>query len=280
MPNKEECYEIKTLKFDDGLFDNCISATYVIHLSENGREQQIYSNLSDIHPSRLVHIVYNKGFRKCFKGDHVKDTVSDLTSTYLWIFRDAIKKDYNNILILEDDFIFDDKIRNPKHIHSIQDFINKNANNEFCYLLGCLPFLMTPHNNHCNVVCGGMHSVIYSNPLIKRFSMLQPTDIGDWDVFLQLNTTKIAYYTPLCYQLFPYTENMSNWGGDSIILRPGAFFLINYIRLLSLHNSVYPGYEIAYYIAKILWWLIIVLIIYSFYKFVKWIGQIRNKKGE
>jgi hypothetical protein len=270
----EECYKIKTLQFDDGLFDNCISATYVIHLSENGREQQIYSNLSDIHPSRLVHIVYNKGFRKCFKGDHVKDTVSDLTSTYLWIFRDAIKQNYNNILILEDDFIFDPEIGSKTHVHSIQQFINKNQHKEFCYLLGCLPFLMVPHSSHCyNTVSTGTHCVIYSNPLMKRVSTMHPSDIGDWDVFMQFNTRKIAHYTPLCYQLIPKTENMSNWGIDSIINKLGAIILINYVRLLSLHNSVYPGYDIAYIIAKILWWSIVVLIVYVLYKLVKWIRK-------
>lgn len=273
---KSDCYKIKTLHFNDGLFDDCVSATYVIHLTGNGRETQIYSNLAEIHPTGTVHIVYNEGFKKCDKGSNVKDSVADLTNTYLWIFKDALKQNYTNILILEDDFIFDKEIKNPKHIHSIQQFINNKANQEFCYLIGCLPFLMVPRNSHCyNVFSCGTHCVIYSNPLIKRISTMQPHDIGDWDIFMQFNTVKIAHYKPLCYQLFPVTENMNNWGNASIIMKLCAIIFITYFKLLSLQNSVHPGYDIAYFIAKMLWWIIVLLIAFALYKVVKWFRKRR-----
>ena len=35
-------YEVKTLQYEDGIFNHCIDATYVIHLRDNGRERRIF----------------------------------------------------------------------------------------------------------------------------------------------------------------------------------------------------------------------------------------------
>jgi len=118
-----KCYEFKSIKFDNGLFDETVDATYIINLVGNGRYDSVINQINDYKPTSEVYILLNQGFKKCNKTKHIVYPADDLNDAFLQIFRHANDKNYDNILILEDDFIFNKEIKNKKHINSINKFL-------------------------------------------------------------------------------------------------------------------------------------------------------------
>ena len=61
------CYKFKKIIFNDSIFENTIDATYIIHLENNKRLNHIINQLSIYQPTKIVYIVFNKGYKKCNK---------------------------------------------------------------------------------------------------------------------------------------------------------------------------------------------------------------------
>ena len=204
------CYDYEEYTFNNGIID--VDATYIIHLKGNGRYESIIDQLNKYPISKKVYIVLNKGFKKCKKDPSITKPPLDLVDAYLEIFDHA--KNINNILILEDDFMFDDKILDPFHQNNINEFIHSKK--DFVYYIGAIPLILLPYDfyNHRTMYSSGTHSVIYS----KKFREKTKNTIDDWDVHLNLQSNRYMYYTPLCYQLFPETDNSKHWGDCHFIL--------------------------------------------------------------
>jgi hypothetical protein len=264
--NDQPAYTIKTLEYDDGIFDSCVDATYIIHLKNNGREQHIFDELSKFHPTNTIHIVYNEGFRKVDKGPSVKTTVDDLTHTYLWTFDHAFTNQYRNILILEDDFMFNvEDIKTKETQQNILDILESRKSEDHVFLLGCLPFLMIPRDQSTYTgITAGMHCAIYSEQCIRN-TLANRDKIVDWDIFFNFvseTTNKYVYPTPLCYQLFPITENSTNWGMEHDILIYLTYIFKPIMRLCQLDKQVEPGYSVFYLFSKILGIGLSLLVVY------------------
>ena len=61
-------YKIKTINNNKGLFDNSIDATYIIYLEGNiKRLRNIEKQLNNTIPTKKIHILINKGWRKSKK---------------------------------------------------------------------------------------------------------------------------------------------------------------------------------------------------------------------
>jgi len=206
-------YTIKKILFNDGILNNSIDATYIIHLENNGRYNHIQEQLNEYHPSNIVYILFNKGYKKSKKKDFITNPSLDLIDAFFEIFKHAEKQNFNNILILEDDFIFSNKIKKPKHINNINNIIKKLDGTNFIYGLGCVPIIQLPYdfNNYIGFLSLGTHAIIYSK--INRINTLNKNqkDIKDWDYFNNISIFKIIYHIPLCYQIFPNTENSKVW---------------------------------------------------------------------
>jgi hypothetical protein len=261
----QTAYTIKTLEYDDGAFDSQIDATYIIHLKNNGREPRIFDELAKFHPTNTIHIVYNEGFRRVDKGPRVKTTVDDLTHTYLWTFEHAVVQRYRNILILEDDFIFGENIQSKTNQKTVCDVLESRKSEDHVFLLGCLPFLMIPRDlsTYTGITCG-MHCAIYSEQCIRN-TLANRDKIVDWDIFFNFvseTTNKYVYPTPLCYQLFPVTENSTNWGIEHDILIYLTYIVKPIMRLCRLDKQVEPGYSVFYLFSKILGIGLSLLVIY------------------
>ena len=265
-----KCYEFKNLKFDNGLFDETVDATYIINLVGNGRYDNIIKQINEFKPTSEVYILLNQGFKKCNKTKHIVYPADDLNDAFFQIFRHANDKNYENILILEDDFIFNKEIKNKKHINSINNFLKKKQGEDFMYFLGCLPFLMLPNITnlkHTNLLSsGGTHSVIYSKKN-RQNTMDNFKDIifkyKDWDLYAQHQKNRYAYYKCLCYQLFPETQNGQKWGGSN----PIVYFLMTIcgkkmIKLFKLDQKVEPGYSIFYGFSKSIMFILAIIFIY------------------
>ena len=269
-----KCYSFKYIKYSDGLFNKTVNATYVIHLKGNNRYENVISQLKEYRPTNDVYILLNDGYKKCNKTKNIVYPADDLIDAFFQIFKHASEKNYENILILEDDFIFTNKIKNQTHIQNINNFLNRKKGEDFIYYLGCIPWLFVPTfydiNTYFNMCSSGMHSVIYSKKYrelcMKRyFDAIYET--RDWDILNNLFFGKrYAYYTPLCYQLFEQTENNKNWGSFNPIFEFLAFFLKKIFNSLNLDKSIEPGYSILYVFSKLLFLVLVLFFVYIIIK--------------
>ena len=64
-----DCYHFKKLTYTNGLLDDAVDATYIIHLEGNGRYEDILKQLHLNQPTKIVYIVFNKGYTKCQKDE-------------------------------------------------------------------------------------------------------------------------------------------------------------------------------------------------------------------
>jgi len=269
-----KCYTFKKIIYTEGFLDYSLDATYIIHLKNNGRLQDIYEQLKIYQPTKIVYIVFNEGFKNCKKQNYITDTAEDLVDVNIQIFKHAKNINYNNILILEDDFFFSEKIKSSFHQHNINTFIKSNDNNPLIYYLGCIPSLLLPYDyyNYKVISACVTHAVIYNAQIREIILIKDQSNIKDWDAELYLyinNKYKYTYYIPLCYQLFTETDNSKTWG-KSIPLQSyfSSYNLIamHIFNFLGMNKHAEPGYSIFYFCSKITIYLLILIIILIFMK--------------
>jgi len=80
-------------------------------------------------------IVINKGFQNCDKKLIEQISYNDLTDAFLQCLYDAKEKMYNNVLILEDDFIFSDEITEKETIEKINHSYERMISDLFYFKL-------------------------------------------------------------------------------------------------------------------------------------------------
>jgi len=255
--NDTKCYRLEQHEFSDGMLN--LDATYIIHLEGNGREQHIHNQLKKYHPTNLVYILYNKGYKRCSKNLHLNEPKIDLIDAFVRVFKDAKHKNYKNILILEDDYIFNDKIKNKQTQTNVMEFIKKKENEPMIYMLGCLPFIQMPCDKYTNLLtCGiGTHACIYTKSVIDQVLQENEKDFIDWDYYTFRKYARYMYHEPLCYQLFPETENQNHWESFFGL----KFVLLQLIKLLQLDKKEEPGYAFFYNASKVLYALIAIFVV-------------------
>lgn len=262
------CYKFHKINFNNSLFNDTIDVTYIIHLENNGRLQHIIEQLNEYHITNTVYIVFNKGCKKCIKYNENKKIIdkpaNDLTYSYIKIFEHANENNYNNILILEDDFIFNPKIKDVTNIQNIKDFLIKFENEKFIYSFGCIPVIQIPYdlNNYYLHSFGLSHSIIYSkesyNEILKDYYINNNKNKLDFhfDLYLSLKFRKFKafiYKEPLCYQTLPETENSKNWSN---------MYSEFIIHLLNIDKNPEPGFTIIYTYCRYISILIINILLF------------------
>jgi len=255
------CYSFSKNTYDKGFLDDSVDATYIIHLKNNGRIAHIQEQLKEYQPTKEVYIVYNEGFKKCRKRLIEQVSYQDLTDAFLQCFKHANKQNYNNILILEDDFIFSPDIKKSEHIDSVNRFVNEKKDESFIYYLGCIPFIIFPRigdsRHYHSVFSLASHAIVYSKN--ARNSKLR-LDRKHWDVIIHDGIkNQYLYNKPLCYQICTETENQSSW------LKKCNKYIYNLvtqlIKLFNLDKSPEPGFSIIYFIAKFIIPMILLIIV-------------------
>jgi hypothetical protein len=242
------CYHLTTLHYEHELLSS-VDATYVIHMRNNGRYDDIMRQLNQYHITKTVHIIVNDGYKQCFKPN-VHSSPQDIVDTYLYIMNHS--RQYDTILVLEDDFIMDPNIY--EHTSSINTFVQTHTH--FIYRLGCIPTIVIPYSlTTYRGFSVGSHASLYSK------SVRSITEkIDDWDIYCNQQLPYI-YYKPLVYQLFPSTENSKQWGSHNVIYRYLSIVLFEWLQLLQLNKKIEPGYSVMYMLSKI----VVPLIIASIY---------------
>ena len=182
----------------------------------------------------------------------------DLIDANLYIIKDAYNKNYKNILILEDDFIFNEKIKDKTVQKNVMNFINKN--NYDIYSLGFLPFLQKVYDNNTSIclIGAGMHACIFSRKCINKILQVDKTKITDWDYFTGTKFTRYMYNEPLCYQLLPQTENQNAWPE----LFGLKYVVLYIIKKLKIDVQVEPGHAICYNMSRVLYGLCVILLVW------------------
>jgi hypothetical protein len=271
VENKELCYNFKKIVFTSGILDEAVDATYIIYLEGNGRYDSIRNQLEKYQPTKNIYILFNKGYKKCAKDEHIKLPAHDLVNAFLHIFKHANKSNYGNILILEDDFMFSNKIKNVSISRDICSFLNERKNEDLQYLLGCMPILQIPRTldfKHFIILSGtGTHAVIYTKRNREKVLKTEEKKITDWDKYCNDFSKRYAYNEPICYQLFPDTDNSQNWGKDNnyiAYLRSKVFKKL--LNFLKLDTQIEPGYSLFYIFSKIFGIVILFIILFIIYK--------------
>ena len=271
LKQTEACYNFEKLNYESGFLDTNIDVTYIIHLENSGRYDNILKQLEKYKPTKIVYILLNKGYSKCNKVG-IKSSYADLTDSYLQIFKHAQQQNFGNILILEDDFIFSEKIKEKEHITNVNNFLEKKSGDNFIYFLGAIPWLLVPYDSY-NFRCmlsTGTHSVIYSkshrDDFLENFN--RKMLVTDWDVNYNINlTSRFIYYTPLCYQVFGSTENskQSKFQNKYLSFLSDLFTYFNYniiFRILGMDKNPEPGYSILYFYSKFIFYMGLLFLIY------------------
>jgi hypothetical protein len=260
-------YKFKKVLFNDGFLDKSVDATYIIHLEGNGRYEHIQEQLSEYHPTNIVYILFNKGYKKSIKKSFIDKPRLDLVDAFLEVFKHANENNYNNILILEDDFIFSEKIKNIEHQTNINNTINKLGDADFIYYLGCIPFLMIPYNGNTNRVkpFGAAHSIIYSKKYRIKILKIDQKTICDWDGLSMRYNNSFIYYIPLCYQIFCETENQKQWLISPLLMKLYKWVL----KTTCLDTKPEPGTTFFYSTAKLLFLVILIILFILFYLIYK-----------
>jgi len=267
----ESSYRFESIDLSESLLDSIVDATYVIHLTGNGREETMRQQLAKYPPSKRTYVLHNKGYMTGEKGPHVQSTSEDIVHANVHIFEHALQEGYGNILVLEDDFFFGEAIRSPEVVQDIVAFLHKLGKQPYLYSLGCLPFFALPaelDKAFCRHYFGpflATHACLYSpayrDDVLQRRNNLRRVD---WEI---VNPTCFFYHEPLCFQLFPATENRKKWGQQLI---PAMYSLVQagadwFVPFFALDTSI-KGYYFLYFLAK--WWILIVLVVYFVMSFL------------
>ena len=270
LKDTESCYNFEKLNYKAGFFDETVDATYIIHLEGNGRYENILKQLEEYNPTKTVYILLNKGFKCSKKG--INSPSADLTDCYLQIFKNAKKQNLNNILILEDDFLFNDKVKEPVNIKNVNDFLTSKQGDNFIYILGALPWFLIPYNSYnYRVLCSsGTHCIVYSKAHRDNYLLNYSTKqiVTDWDINYNINfTSRFIYYTPLCYQLCINSENSKDlkFSNKYVAFASEMVKFCNYnivYRILGLDKNPEPGYSIVYLYAKLIFYIVLLALIY------------------
>ena len=264
-----ECYRFEKIEYQYGLLDSCVDATYIIHLeSDIERMNHIESQLKMFQPSKIVYIVYNKGYAKCNKGLHKNAPAIDLVDAFITVFKHAREKNYGNILVLEDDFIFDDDIKDPEIQLDISSFLQDHHNKSFVYILGCLPHIQIPYyyNHNITLLRTGTHAIIYPKLFREKTLSIDQKTIDCWDVYTNTLSIQYSYNTPLCYQLFPQTENKKYWSYIPIV-SDIQYFLLYALKLDKSLEGYSFFYDFFSHIFLFLIIFIVLIVLFFIYKF-------------
>lgn len=269
------CYNLKEISFSNGCFDGCIDVTYVLMCcgSNPKRYDNVMKELWKLKPSKKIKLLYNEGFKNCQKNIIKQQTNYDLLDALMYVFNDA--KEFNKILVLEDDFETDEKIHQDGHVNSITKFLNKE--NPDIYGLGnvCVihPLYIFRKHQRCLFMLTA-HAIFYSK--YYRSVMLQNYThcthklhqiSPHVDVNFNFKGFKLyRYNTQLSYQLHNETENFKNW--DIFGIKNEAFFKF-LIRLHGTDKDPRLGYDRVNITNHCISLIIMVIIILIIYKLIK-----------
>jgi hypothetical protein len=263
---------MKTLYFDKGMFDEYIDMAYVLTMENSTREADYLYQLNKYKPLSKVIIQYNKGYKLCKKNIFEQTSMADINHAYLNVFLDAKKKKYSNILIFEDDFIFDDISQDSykKHISRIGNFITNNKYH--VYNLGPCGSINIPSIINIRLLFMAMaHACIYSSLYIDYYIENYKNMKLTYDIYWNnVCIIKYQYYIPICFQKHSiYTQNTQELYSKYFKNEKIKKFFLNLANLFTIYTKIdtYPSkaYKSIYIVSYIFSYLLLFFIIFIIY---------------
>jgi hypothetical protein len=186
--SKESCYKFEEITPEQTIppcwTDRAISATYILHLEGNGRYEQVKSQIEQLRPTKTVWILHNRGFKECQKDANIKIPPQDIVDSYFTIFKHAQEHSYRNILVMEDDFVFDqERLRDTNKLRDVDEFLGTVADQDqdVMYHIGTLPIVQWPWTwdakHNLIVISAGTHGAVYT-PIYGKSTGIQHFRLG------------------------------------------------------------------------------------------------------
>lgn len=274
------CYTFEKRQYSNGFLDSFVDATYILTMENSKRKDDYENQLKEFIPTKTIYIVHNKGYKKCNKILPKEIPPYDLIDSYLNTMNHSLENNYNNILILEDDFIFNKKIKDNKIINDIKYLFDNNLNKSFYFSLGLQPTLFIPFsisNIYIGLNTGSTHANIYSKNI--RYKILNDNNINlsyHFDLYLSSKYINYFYKIPLCYQTYPETENQKYWFNDnpnSLSNKYLGSIIPTMYKLLNINSEPEKGfyrlYNMWFFINYLLFIIIILFLAFVIYYIIK-----------
>jgi hypothetical protein len=289
MDINEECYKFMLHTFKAGYLDSFVDATYVITIPYSKRDLTIRERLLNYTPTKKVYILHNKTFKKCKKQLKKNLPPYDLKDAYFTVMKHSLRNNYKNILILEDDFIFGDNLKNPFILNEISHNMDLNKNKPYYYNLGALPILFYPNldvsynidrNTHYGMFEVGSSAIIYNRQIQRDILKNENTNVKHWDFFISLYYPHGFYNKPLTYQVYERTENQKYWtcdDVDTVMCRTLDKMQTQFLKSFDLDKNAHNGYHTFFKMSFILHYLLIIIILFLILYFVWKLNKNKNK---
>jgi hypothetical protein len=258
-----DCYSYKVINNCETPLLKNVDVVLILAMEDSTRfkEDPFILNLT-----KQTIIQYNKGFKKCNKPSTIISSKQDLVHAYYTTFE--YLKEYNNVIILEDDALVVNK--DTLIYEKIDAFI---ATTDFdIFTFGSFGLTSKYNEDFFNIgsyFFGATQAIIYSrNARSKLIEDISSSNFNKGHMdnsYTGTLTNKFTYKYPLIVQLFPKTENQNTWSANIYILS----IIKLAVTLLKLDNSIDSWFLLYFifrnYIAIITLVLILILIISMFY---------------
>tara|TARA_B100000927_G_scaffold178285_1_gene143604 strand:+ start:994 stop:1890 length:897 start_codon:yes stop_codon:yes gene_type:complete len=210
--DNEDCYNYITINETDNPVIPSSDVTIILMMEGSDRFKYDPFILS---LSKKTIIQYNKGYKNCVKDEEVTATTSDITHSYFTAFYYA--KDYNNVIILEEDAEMYSKDLDDYIL--VNNFLENEDFDVFTFGSSGIFRSYKPklYNNNIYKLTGytfAQAQLFSKKARQKLYKTINENKYqGDIDVdYIEKLEQLYSYKNPLIVQLFPDTENKSNWG--------------------------------------------------------------------
>jgi hypothetical protein len=255
------CYTFERLHAEYiGQFDKYVDMVYLMTLEGSSRTEDAITRMISSKVSSKMTVQYNKGYRCEHKNLTIKASYTDITHALGNIFKHAKRERYKNILVLEDDFIFDSNYYTRGDVDEIGRFVTTN---DFqIYNIGSMPILSYPVSwyHRGTLMAPPAHSVIYNESYFPIYhAIVKDKDYNihcDSVPDLRMDINSYTYYKPICFQTFPVTENQGQWTASS--------YVTPLVSIVGLDTS-YENYQVISTIIAYLNDILIIFILYTIY---------------
>lgn len=261
-----QCYhfeEILPCESGTGKLDPAVDMTYILTLEGSERSKTILSRLQEAGMVSVALIQFNKGYNCEGKKLGRKASVCDLTHALTNALQHATDNGYENILVLEDDFIFNPIHYDDADLERVCEFISGNDHD--LYNLGPITFISYPVSwyHRRSLRSFASHAIIYNRSAFRpfiRYAKQVRYDIPCDKIQDDLGLKVYFYHKPISYQLITRTENRDTGGA----LCP--YWITYYMGLEEDPSNYVLIFGAFYYLTEFLILSIIVLIIISYSK--------------
>ena len=253
-----DCYSYKVINTCETPILKNVDVVLILTMEGSNRfkEDPFILNLA-----KQTLIQYNKGFKKCNKPSTIISSKQDIVHAYYTAFE--YLKEYNNVIILEDDALVVNK--DPLIYEKIDNFITTTSFNIFTF--GSVGLFSKYNDDFYKIhsyFFSATQSVIYSrearSKLIEDISASHFNKGHMDNTYIGALTRKFTYKYPLIVQLVPKTENQNTWNNNIFIL----YSIRLIVALLKLDTSTYSWFLLYFifrnYISIIITFLLIILI--------------------